>query len=288
MTTKRIIVITADDPNDVSRWSGTLSSIYGALVGNADATEITYVRGALQFFSLGARATNKLLRKLGLTFDCRFSTAYSMLVGTYLTARLKFYGEGTLLFIAGSEELAYLKTKRRVLYISDGTFRVVSASYPNFRAFPKWLQAQGDRNEARSLSRADFIIYPSTWARNSAKHDYGVSCDRIFVLPFGPNISDHSITYSPKTINVDGDIELLFISADWGRKNGDLVLEICQLLIERGTKVRLTIIGDTPDHATHLPFVRALGFLRKNAAADHCSDVRCVSRGPFSCVADIG
>jgi glycosyltransferase involved in cell wall biosynthesis len=268
MAPKRIIVITPDDPNDVSSWSGTRYSIYRALVDNTGGTEITYVRGALQFFSLGARAANKLLRKLGLTFDCGFSSAYAMLVGTYLTARLKFVGQGTLLFIAGSDELAYLRTKRPVIYISDGTFRVIAASYPKFRAFPKWLQVQGDRNEARSLSRADFIIYPSRWARDSAKHDYGIPDDRIFVLPFGPNIPDHSITYSPKTISVAGDIELLFISAEWGRKNGDLVLEICRLLIDRGAKVRLTIIGDTPDHVTRLPFVRSLGFLRKSAAHD--------------------
>ena len=268
MTTKRIIVVTPDDPNDVSGWSGTPYSIYRALVDNPGDTEITYVRGALRFLSLGARAANKLLRKLGITFDCRFSTAYSMLVGTCLTAHLKFVGQGTLLFIAGSEELAYLRTERPVIYISDGTFRVVAASYPNFRAFPKWLQVQGDRNEARSLSRADFIIYPSRWARDSATDDYGIPGDRIFVLPFGPNIPDHSIKYSPKTIGAAGDIDLLFISADWGRKNGDLVLEICRFLMDRGAKVRLTIIGDIPGHATRLPFVRSLGFLRKSVARD--------------------
>jgi glycosyltransferase involved in cell wall biosynthesis len=266
MTGKRIIAITSYDPSDVTKWSGTPYFIYKALTDNASNTEVIYVRGLLRLFVFAARATNRLLRQLGMKLECRFSTAYAMLVGAYLTARLGVMGPGTLLFIAGSDELAYLRTNRRVIYISDATFRASATLNPHFCALPKWLKVQGDRNEARSLSRANFIIYPSRWASESAERDYGVASERIFVRPFGPNIPDRLVRYSVKAVDPADDINLLYIGTDWALKNGDLAVEVCKLLAAGGLKVRLTLVGQIPDYARRFPFVRALGFLRKSVA----------------------
>jgi glycosyltransferase involved in cell wall biosynthesis len=268
MTAKRLVAIASYDPNDVTKWSGIPYFIYKALTDNAGNTEVIYVRGLMPLFVFAARAVNRLFRQLGIKLECRFSTAYAMLVGVYLTARLRFMGPGTLLFIAGSDELAYLRTNRRVIYISDATFRVIAPLYSNFRALPKWLQEQGDRNEARSLSRADFIIYPSNWAADSARRDYGVPDNRIYVLPFGPNIPEQLIHYAPKAIDPEQEINILFIGVDWVRKNGDLVLVVCQLLKASGLKVRLVIAGDIPERVREFEFVNALGPLRKSVDHD--------------------
>src|ERR1700722_2186246 len=60
------------------------------------------------------------------------------------------------------------------------------------------------------------------------------------------------------------EIRILFVSADWRRKNGDLVIAVCRGLLKAGITLRLILVGDTPEHAKHLDFVDDLGFLRKS------------------------
>jgi glycosyltransferase involved in cell wall biosynthesis len=261
----RIILVTAYNPADVSKWSGTLYYLHTALQRNPRGS-ITHVRGGLALLDLAARAFNKCLQKCGITLDCRFSTAYGVLAGLYLAARLQFAPDGTLLAVAGSTYMGYVKTSRKRIYISDATFQAMQSLYPYRQAFPGWLNRQGHCNEGKSLTRATFVIYSSRWAADSARLDYHVSSDKIFELPFGPNIPDDLINqlYSPKSIGPE--VKILFVSADWDRKNGDIVISVCRRMIDSGINARLILIGDTPEHARNLEFVTYLGFLRK---ADH-------------------
>ena len=70
--------------------------------------------------------------------------------------------------------------------------------------------------------------------------------------------------YKLKSINSDGDIRLIFVSTDWNLKNGDMVIDICQLLISAGIRLRLSMIGDAPGYARQLEFVDDKGFRRKS------------------------
>ena len=97
MSPKRIIFITAYNPRDVSKWSGTLSSIFQALIDNSQDFEIKPLRGGLGLLNLAAQILNKALSYIGIDLDCRFSTAYAIFAGVYLTIRLLFVGRGTLL-----------------------------------------------------------------------------------------------------------------------------------------------------------------------------------------------
>ena len=200
----------------------------------------------------------------GISLDCRFSTAFAFITGAYLTIRLLFTKSGTLLGIASSNYFGYIKTSREIIYISDGTFRAINALYPAFKKFPSWLQVQGDKNEQKTVSKARYIIYPSRWACESARHDYAVSGEKIFEIPFGPNISDDWISryYAQKSVSRAQPTKLLFVSADWERKNGDEAVEICRVLINLGVNAHLTVIGDAPK--TKSDFVTCLGFLRKS------------------------
>jgi glycosyltransferase involved in cell wall biosynthesis len=261
----KLILITPYDPNDVSKWSGIPHSLYRALKEQQGSVGFTYARGVLGLLDFGARVINRALRLLGIALDCHFSAAYAMLAGAYLTIRFLFVGECTFLAIAGSNYVPYFATKRRIIYISDATFRSLSSLYPAFRAFPKWLREQGDRNEEKTLSKARFVIYPSRWASESARVDYGTPPDRLFSLPFGPNIPDTMINkyYAPKSVS-DKAIALAFVSADWDRKNGDMAIAICHLLIASGLTVRMMTVGDTPEYAKALDFVEDRGFLKKS------------------------
>jgi hypothetical protein len=172
----------------------------------------------------------------------------------------------TLLAIAGSNYIAYLKTKKNIIYISDATFRSICILNSQFGAFPKWLRAQGDRNEARSLSKARFVLYSSRWASSAARSYYNVPENRIFELPFGPNIPDSTISqyFAPKSIDPMGVIRIMFASTDWKGKSGDKVLDICRLVIDAGVTVRLLMVGNIPDYANRNNFVENIGFLDKS------------------------
>lgn len=267
MTDKSILFISPYDPEDVSKWSGTIYFLFQALKENAEDVPVLNVRGRFAaVLDFAARALNRIVQACGISFDCRFSTAYALISGAYFTIKLFFAKGDTIVAVAASNYMPYVFTRKPIIYISDGTFRSVCELYPAFRALPGWSRRQGERNEARSLSRARFAIYSSDWALESAQRHYGVRREQLFSLPFGPNIQPRLIEeyYDPKIIRSQDEIRILFVSADWQRKNGELVVEICQSLIAVGAKVRLITIGDTPAHADRLGFVDNRGFLHKS------------------------
>jgi glycosyltransferase involved in cell wall biosynthesis len=267
LTAKHLILISPYNPHDVLKWSGTIYSIYAALRKGAKQHGFTVDYMSCGQLDFAARVLNKVLNKCGLPLDCRFSTAYAMVAGALLTIRLLFVKEATLVAVAASNCVSYLKTKHAIIYISDGTFRTVCELYPAFRAFPKWLQAQGDKNEAIALAKAQAVIYPSRWASQSAQRHYGVEAERIHEIPFGPNIPSELMEERYSKPPIANGVTIIFVSADWVRKNGDMTLEVCRLLAaETGIAVRLILIGDAPDYVTRHDFVEKKGFLRKSDA----------------------
>lgn len=262
MLPQKIVFLAPHDPRDPEKWSGTIHSIYRALENNLEGIGVIPVSGEAVNF-LG-RGVNKILRLAGARIDCRFSTLFALVAGAYLSLRLLFVADGPIVAIAASNYLSYLKTSRRIIGISDATFRAISELNPNFKAFPQWLKNQGDKNEARSLRRSDYLIYPSKWSADSARHDYAIASQKISELPFGPNIPEQIIgkNYRPKSL-AQNEINIVFVSTDWRLKNGDKVIEICRALIAAGVRVRLTTIGKTPNHIKNIHFVVDEGFLHK-------------------------
>jgi hypothetical protein len=94
------------------------------------------------------------------------------------------------------------------------------------------IKRQAHRVEGKSLARATSLIFSSRWAADSARRDYRVSRGKIFEQPFGPNIPDDLINqiYSPKSIGPE--VKILFVSADWDRKNDDMVISVCRRMAE--------------------------------------------------------
>ena len=288
MTDRCIIFISPYDPEDVSRWSGTIYHLFLALKSNSKSVPLRNARGAFAaMLDLSARALNRIVQAFGISFDCRFSTAYAMVSGIYFTIKLLFTKGDTIVAVAASNYMAYVSTRKRIIYISDGTFRSVSELYPAFKAFPGWLRGQGEKNEARSLSRASFVLYSSHWAAESARKHYDVNREQLFELPFGPNIQAELIEdfYARKVIGLSDEIRILFVSADWHRKNGEMAIKICQSLIAAGVKVRLIAIGDAPEHVEQLDFVDNWGFLHKSDRSQLRRICRVLSASTFSCFA---
>lgn len=261
-----LVFLSPHDPTNVLNWSGTLTSLFRALEANDVGAAVHPIDGGS--LNVVAQQLNRVLYHLGFRYDCRFSKPYAWCAGLYTSARLLFAPDGPIIAVAASNYVPYLLTTRRIVYVSDATFRAAAELYPNLKELPPWLYRQFDRNEARTLHRAEAIILPSRWASESAERDYGVAPQKIFEIPFGANIPDHLIEehYTPKSIEGPG-LNLLFVSADWERKDGNKAVEICRALLRRGVSARLVIVGDAPEDVQKLEFVDAKGFLKKSNPA---------------------
>src|SRR5260370_7102347 len=138
MSAHRIIFVSPYDPRDIRKWSGTIYSLYQALI--ASDASVIYLSGGL--LDLGARVVNKLCERW-FKLDCRFSTAYAVLGGVYFTVRLALAGDAVIVAVAASNYLPYVATRKSIIYISHATFTTIQNLYPPFPPFPPSLQPQG-------------------------------------------------------------------------------------------------------------------------------------------------
>jgi glycosyltransferase involved in cell wall biosynthesis len=257
-----IVFLTAHKATNVLNWSGTLNSLLRSLEARSP-TRVVALDGA--WLSSLARQVNRVLFFFGTTFDCQLTTLYSFLAGVFTSARLAFLPNGPIVAVAASNYVPFLLTRRPIVYISDATFTAAAKLYPVMMSLPRWLFKQCDHHEAITLRRATFVILPSRWAADSAISDYGINPEKIFVLPFGANMSKEVVdaNYVPK--RMDGKaVQLLFASADWSRKGGDKAIEVCRALQSLGVDARLTVIGRAPERIRALKFIEFKGFLRKD------------------------
>lgn len=258
-----IVFLSAHKATNVLNWSGTLNSLLRSLEAGNPATDVVALDGS--WLSALAMQVNRVLYYFGIKFDCQLTTPYAFLAGLLTSARLAFLPNGPIVAVAASNYVPYLLTRRTIIHISDATFSAAAKLYPAIMSLPRWLFDQCEKHEDLTLKRASFVILPSRWAADSAKTDYGVSAEKIFVLPFGANISKEIVEANYEDKRMDGKIvRLLFASADWSRKGGDKAIEICRALQSLGVDARLTVIGRAPEHIQALNFVEFKGFLRKD------------------------
>jgi glycosyltransferase involved in cell wall biosynthesis len=262
----RIVFLSPYDPRDQKRWSGTINSIYVALQKHDPS--IRFISGGvLDWFG---RAGRKVLRLIKIEADIRFSTPFSRLAGLWASARLCTLEADVIVAVAACNYISFLWTRKPIIYISDTTFAAIEKLYPEFKSFPEWLRRHGNDLENRSLRRANHVIYPSEWARQSAVEDYGIDDRKIVVMPFGPNLSSELLDRSRnlKAADFAASLRLLYVAVDWTRKNGELVLDIAHLLRKAGWPCELALVGCIPATVQSSESIQIVGFLDKNDPAN--------------------
>lgn len=164
-------------------------------------------------------------------------------------------------------EVSLIKTKIPILYLSDSTQPLIQSNYGKFNektiTHQDYLKACDEERDV--INRSAKIIYSSQWAADSAIKDLGANIDKIHIIPFGTNLD-----YVPPQQNdlyrlASPPYKLLFITGDWQRKGGDLVVEILTLLNSTaGLSSELTIIGKYPDSLPKNLKIEKIPFLDKN------------------------
>ena len=115
-----------------------------------------------------------------------------------------------------SVSLRFLKTNKKIIYVSDTTFALLNGYYSDKVA--SWNETQGNKIEQVALDKSRFVVFSSDWAANSAMKDYGQNPSKIRVLEFGPNIDVAEISSVPP--KYDGHLNVLFSGVDWRRQGG--------------------------------------------------------------------
>jgi glycosyltransferase involved in cell wall biosynthesis len=167
--------------------------------------------------------------------------------------------------------IAYLNTNKPIALWTDALYSALVGFYPPFSTHSASTIKQGNEMTAACLSRLSLAIFCSDWAANSAIQLYGVSKEKVHVVPFGANIDSYPSYETIQSVIKLRDqhkIKLLFLAKSWERKGGDVVLAVAKALHDAGHPVELTIVGYNPPGLKTIPsYINALGYISKQDAA---------------------
>ena len=256
------------DPESLNTWSGLPPFMLGALqrnLGNVTPIAPMSVRTARLFYMV----TNSRHRISGKWHPAHLNPVAIRLARSRLKAAVKGMQPDLVFAIAASTLVEAVPDRTKVVYVTDGTFRLLHNYYDKLSKISVSAARCADAFEQRAISRADALVYSSEWAADSAVRDYGALRSKITVVPFGANLPEPPSAPSP--VKFDGKtLRLFLLGVEWRRKGVDIAIETASALRAKGVEAMLTIVGCTPPDGTTLPsWVENIPFLSKNVPADY-------------------
>jgi len=260
----RVAFLTMGDPNDRTFWSGTPYRMARAI--EKYCGEVVPV-GPFQPFELQiGRVIHRGVKLLtGKTYRHLHTNWLSKKLGKIADAKMHGAPCDVIFAPAGSTLLAHLNASVPVVYLSDATFRLMANYYSDFSNLLAFNARTADLLERLAIERASQLIYPSSWAAESAVRDYGADPSKITVIPFGANLE--TPPSREDALRVEGDSEqcrLLFVGVNWKRKGGDIAVETLFELERLGIPAELTVVGCKPPYAVKHAHFRVYERLNKN------------------------
>lgn len=163
--------------------------------------------------------------------------------------------------------VAYLDCNKPLVLWTDALYASLVGCYSGFENHSAQTLKEAHHMTREFFSRCSLAIFSSEWAARGALEIYGVSKEKIKVVPFGANTdSTHSFTDIKNILKQRSreTIKLLFLGKEWLRKGGDTVLAVAKTLHSAGHSVALTIAGcHPPPNEIIPPYVKCVGYLSK-------------------------
>ncbi|NQU95955.1 MAG: glycosyltransferase family 4 protein [Candidatus Omnitrophica bacterium] len=207
-------------------------------------------------------------------FQSKFFPQYDISSLKYFSKQVSEKIQGKkidVIFSIHPDPIAFFQTDKPVIFTSDATFASLLRLYPALRNLSRESVRNGHLLFQRAIDKCALAIFPSEWAAESARQDYGTDPRKVHVIPYGANIDndrnrdDIMKLIESRSKNV---CKLLFIGVDWKRKRGDAAVRIAVELNRRGLKTELYIVGCHPPSGEKLPdFVKKLGYIDKKSKA---------------------
>jgi glycosyltransferase involved in cell wall biosynthesis len=170
-------------------------------------------------------------------------------IANYLKLRLQQQKTNVILTSLSAVPGAFLETSLPIVYWTDNVYASLANFYPMYRLFHPDNHWDAHIVTEAMLRNAKLLIFSSEWAAHSAIQLYGISRNKIQVVPFGANLDiTHTREDVQKFINAraKNKINLLFVGKEWYRKGGDIVLCVAEALHNAGYIVELTLVGRIP------------------------------------------
>lgn len=259
---EKIIFLSAKNPLNKAHWSGIPFFMYHSLERHF---EIQLIQG-LEFRAvrkIGYYISQICEKTSGKKYAFDYGILLSFLYGIYYS--LCLFRKKQVLFIfcpAGLTEIAFTYTKIPIISVGDCSTLQLIDYYPAMKNVLPISIKEIEWVEKKALARVTLQLFSSRWASDFTRKHYRIS--NVVEVPFGANIaaasSDENVISRKNKIP----FQLIFISVDWYRKGGDIVLEIMELLIKMNRKVHLTIVGCKPPGNVDSNHVSVIEHLDKN------------------------
>lgn len=261
----KIAYLSSNDPTDKKVWSGTHYSIYSTL--KKLPAEVTILG---PFEPKMAVMIGKIMTGLSqLLFKKRYNYRHSYLLakayGRYFTKKLKAESYDVIIAPAASCELAFVKTRVPIFYISDSTIKLSLNYHKALTGLLAFSEKETKEIEQLALSKCRQIIVSSNWAAKSLIDDYGIQKEKVKVLPFGANMELLPGKNEVESKASSPTCKLLFIGVYWESKGGDIAYNCLLELLKMGIYAELTICGCTPPENRSHPKMTVIPFINKNS-----------------------
>lgn len=268
----RIAIASLGDPQSVETWSGIPFSIFSGLYGKGhDMVPICLKPPREPWHYPWLRRYFHRTRKKW--FLAAVEEQWLRSIGRQFDERVKMT-EPDVVLVIHADWLAYTSFDCPACIVHDTTFASILNYYPSFTNLTQRSIRMGDRMYRLALQRSAAAVFSAEWASQSALSHYGAPPEKVKTIPFGANLE-----VVPSADQVESWIrarlrksrcELLFVGTQWDRKGGPETLLFLEKLRAAGVPAFLTVVGCTPEIATHLrDFVRVEGHLSKRIAVDN-------------------
>ncbi len=213
------------------------------------------------------RAANRLLY---LLFKRRISADHNRILAVRLARvfarRLEASACDVIFAPNASVEIAHLATKIPIVYYSDLNWADIVDYYPESKSLFGFARGEGDEIDARAVSKASALIYPSPWAMRTAIEHYHADPSRVHYIPCGANFDKADIPPFDVAIQhpLNSRVKLLWIGVDWVRKGGNIAFDCLLELERRGVNAHLVVCGCIPPEKYRHPKMEVIPFLNKN------------------------
>lgn len=261
-----ISFVTTYNALNIHKWSGTPFFMAKSLENQgANMAYIGDLRFSYESIFKGKQLLYKLINK---RYHRNREPSVAKSYASQVMQRLP--SKTDVVFGPDSVPFAYLDTHKPKVFYTDATFANMVDYYEAYSNLCSETIEKGNDLEKKALENCDLAIYSSEWAAKSAIEFYGISCEKVKIVPLGANlICNRKIEDIYATIKnkPKGVCNLLMLGVDWERKGGDLVVKTARKLIEKGINAKVNVVGIPDVSKLNLPeFVISHGFISKSTA----------------------
>ena len=272
---KVLFISTSPTSDDRRAWSGTVYQAFKGLErAGFEVDYLSAMRDYRQTFMDKLRCTYWLRVPGKFGKQTRMDESFYT-VGIFKHTLKKFdYSGYDVIFVPTHIAIVNALPKNiraKVVHLVDATVDSLFGYYTEFSNL--WFHNYWEAHilGKRAFRRSDMIIASSEWCRQNAIRQYGIDPDKIKVVEFGANIDMKDIPAIDRRYEPSMPLRIYWSGVNWERKGGDIAMDCCKVLIERGYAVEFHITGmkSLPQAIKNLPWVFDHGFLDKNIQEEY-------------------